>query len=209
MRPILILFFSLTLLINCKIKNEAQENIPAPPTNVQGPGHSLKASCFFKLDDKYSTVRDSAQIEEWLTEKSKVLLNTDSIPNIFHRNGGGPNGAQWNPGTDLYLAVLAKGSSMDKETPSIYINGSLYDQKSNQKEIGLFWYAIPLDYWEKQLTNIDSEAIGNLYSPELLAGAENGIIDLSAPLDEGQILKFEIHYKKETITRYFHIAFGE
>lgn len=83
---------------------------------------------FFKLDDKYSTEKDSLVINTWLKEKSIKILRKDSAENIFTQNGGGPNGSQWNPATDLYIAVSTASNELT-EVPKIYVNGKLHQKQ--------------------------------------------------------------------------------
>ena len=57
----------------------------------------LASYCFYELDNKYSAEKNNQVINNWLNKKSNFVLSNETIDNIFDHNGGGPNGAEWNP----------------------------------------------------------------------------------------------------------------
>ncbi|GGX34091.1 hypothetical protein GCM10007384_38430 [Aquimarina muelleri] len=168
----------------------------------------LASYCFFKLDDKYSIEEDNLIINTWLKEKSQVLLKNDSIPNIFSQNGGGPNGAQWNPSTDLYIAILTHYKE-STEIPKLYINEKLYKKQVYPFSSHLIWYEVKQSFWEQEVKEIDSSDIQKMYPSEFLNGISAGEFNPVADLKYGKILKFEISYKKEKLTKFFHATYGE
>ena len=101
----------------------------------------LNAYCFLKLDDKYSTEKDSLVINTWLKERSLEIQTNNSIVNIFTQNGGGSNGSQWNPATDLYIAISIPLNELT-EIPKLYVNGELYQNQIYIFTPHLSWYAV-------------------------------------------------------------------
>lgn len=219
MKSSLIIISILFLLFSCKGNINENENleketpntsdrldlIPEPDKELREAYeksivHKLNTFCFFKLDDKYSVEKDSLVIMNWLNEKSLAIIQNDTLVNIFNQEGGGPNGAQWNPSTDLYIGI-SLGSDEFTEIPKLYINGKLFEEETQQQSPNLVWYVLNQDFWNKEVIEIDS--------PEYLREIENGNFKIEDNLLSGEIFKIEITYKDESLIKYFHAAYGE
>ncbi|WP_378172394.1 hypothetical protein [Aquimarina sp. SS2-1] len=209
MRLTLVTFLTIWVLISCQGNKKGNSTITKSILNSEkGIEQKLNAYCFFKLDDKYSTEKDSLVINTWLKEKSITILTNDSIDNVFSQNGGGPNGAQWNPSTDLYIAISTSSNELD-EIPKLYMNGKLYQKLVYKYRPHLIWYVLKQDFWEREIRKINSSDVKKMYSLQLLNGIENGKFNKMVDLDYGEILKFEITYKEEKLTKFFHATYGE
>lgn len=210
-RTTIVLFM---ILMSCKsdpkTKNESKSSaaVKETITSKKPINKGLSSYCFFKLDDKYSTENDSITIKKWLEEKSQVILKSDSIENIFSQNGGGPNGAQWNPATDLYVAIATTSDELT-ELPKLYVNGKLYKKRSLAYTPALIWYVLSQDFWENEVRKIDSLDIKQMYTPEFLNGIEKGEFNPATDLDYGEILRIEISYGEDKLTKFFHATYGE
>lgn len=163
--------------------------------------------CFYKLDDKYAIEIDSLKIDDWLKTKTDSIIKNYKIKNIFDRNGGGPNNAEWNSATDLYLAVLNPTNKTNSNI-KLLINEVNYD-RIILKNQNIVWYVIPQKYWKQKIRKIDSTDIKNMYSKAFLKGIRNEEFYPSAPLGYGKILKFDILNDKSKQTKYFHVTYGE
>ena len=195
--------------ISCKgNKIEHHKTLEKVSNSEIAKKQEVKAYCFFELDDKYSEDKDSLVIKNWLKEESRLILKNDTIGNVFGQNGGGPNGAQWNPSTDLYVAIL-KPSNELHELPKLYLNGKSFTNQFYKYSPVLSWYLVKQDFWEQELREIDATDIKKMFSSEILRGIETGEYFPMTPLNYGEILKFEIRYKEEALTKFFHATYGE
>lgn len=197
------------MLISCQ--GNKKENPPILKEIVNSEKdieQKLNSYCFYELDYKYSTEKDSLIINTWLKEKSLAILKNDSLENIFSQNGGGPNGSQWNPFSNLYIAISIPSDELT-EIPKLYVNGKLYKKQIYKYSSYLIWYVIKQDFWEREIRDIDSIDVKKMYSPEFLSGVKNGKINTLVDLNYGEILKFEISYKKEKLTNFFYATYGE
>ncbi|MCX2764810.1 hypothetical protein [Aquimarina muelleri] len=209
MKVIIVHFLIVLVFMSCQRNKKENPTIIKRIENVEkNVEQKLASYCFFKLDDKYSIEEDNLIINTWLKEKSQVLLKNDSIPNIFSQNGGGPNGAQWNPSTDLYIAILTHYKE-STEIPKLYINEKLYKKQVYPFSSHLIWYEVKQSFWEQEVKEIDSSDIQKMYPSEFLNGISAGEFNPVADLKYGKILKFEISYKKEKLTKFFHATYGE
>ena len=210
MRISLVVGILLSLVISCQRIDGSKPNITGNTELKQVENASPIAYCFFKLDDKYSTENDPLIINKWLKRKSDLILKNKSIDNIFNHNGGGPNGAEWNPSTDLYIAILspsiAKGSA---ENHQLFMNTKVYEQKILAYSPDLIWYNVKQDFWEDQLRTIDPSDIAEMYSNEFLEDIKTGSFEPVTELNYGEIIKFEVLLKSDTVSYFFHAAYGE
>lgn len=174
-------------------------------TNIK---QKIEAYCFYKLDDKYSIEKDSLAINSWLKEKSKLILKNDSIESIFNQNGGGPNGAEWNPGTDLYIAIITSINT-STNVPKFSINGKSYSNKIYEYSPYLTWHKVKRGFWEKEIREIEYHDIENLFPVAFSDGIKNGEIDKNWVMEYGKILKFEFTYEEQKIINFFHATSGE
>lgn len=210
MRIALLITIILPLLISCQGKDEDKTNPIENTDSRQDENALLTSYCFYTLDDKYSTENDSLIINKWLKEKSDFILKNKSIDNIFTHNSGGPNGAEWNPSTDLYLAIVSQSNAKNSgEIHQLFINTKEYKQKILEYSPNLTWYKVERDFWENEVRAIDSLDIREMYSSDFLEDIKNGDFEPITDLNYGEILKFESVFNGDTLARFFHVTFGE
>lgn len=194
--------FFLFILVSCGSQSDESgttANLDLPDE----PKGELMAYCFYKLDDKYSETNQATEIEAWLTTKTDNLLLADFRGNLFDRNGAGPNGAEWNPSTDLYVALV--NASHEAE---VKVNDAVY--KADFTTIrGVYWFAIPLDDWQGRLKPISDEDVAVMFDKDNQTELATDEVELLQPTGIGEILKFEIKLDNQTAENYFHAAFGE
>lgn len=208
MNKLILLLISIVFISCNRSKKESPTGTINSTNSEKNIEQKLNAYCFFELDDKYSEEKDSLVINSWLKEKSLLVLKNDSITNIFDQDGGGLNGSQKNPFTDLYVAIMTP-SNESTEMPKLHLNGKLYEEQVYRHSPNLIWYAIKKEFWERELKNIDPAAIEKMYPPDYLKAIKNGEFSPNADLNEGEILEFEIIHKEEKITKFFHATYHE
>ena len=210
MKNLLLILFVSTVLISCSESNPDANHSPPVNQHTFVKETTFASWCFYKLDNKYSTENDSATIVKWLKEKSDQIINNTATNNIFNHNGGGPNGAEWNPSTDLYIAVQLPSPPEDlNENLSVLVNGKPYQQLFFEYDHGIFWYRIDQTFWENEIKTIDSTDIDKIYSPLYLKGINDGDFQPITELNYGEVLKFEIIYDTDTLVNFFHATYGE
>lgn len=179
-------------------KNEINSENPTP-LEEEVEVLSFAVHCFYGLDDKYAETTDAAKVADWIKEKSQTIRTQNISGDIFSNNGGGPNGAEWNASTALYLAIVTSAK------PVVTINDQPY-HNIIATDNGITWLEIPHDYWENALKDIEQADIEKMFSKELIAEREN---NKNMPLNVGQIMEFNIQANGNEATKYFHVAFGE
>lgn len=135
--------------------------------------------CFYKLNDKYAVESDRLKIDKWLKTKMDSITKNNALKNLFNRNGGGPNGSEWNPSTDLYFAIYQPSKKLNSNT-KLLINGNSYTNKVEQKNKNFTWYIIPRKYWKQKIRKIDSADIKSMYSETYLKEINDGEFQPSA-----------------------------
>ena len=183
-----------------QIQEDQVETLKTEPSEF-----GFNAFCFYKMDEKYSTEKDSLKIQQWMKDRSELLLTNDSFKNIFSSSGGGPNFAEWNPSTDLYIAVR------HPKTQPIHLtlNQKLPASDSFEFNEQLMWYKVQRSFWEKEARSIDSTDIPLLYVDTFLKEVELGIAHPLVGLDYGEVIRFDIWSGDKHIIEYFHAAYGE
>ncbi len=168
---------------------------------------------FYKIDDKYSIEKDSQEIRQWMHFKTEAIIANNIEYNLFDKGhqGGGPNNAEWNAGTDLYLAIR-RGGKINPQDLKISMNGSRFIPQSpyliQQDSNTVLWIPIPYEHWYKALRKIEKHDYKELYSEEFLAGINEGYTPV-APLNTGKIIELNFNTGKSGVTQYFHVAYGE
>ncbi len=209
MKLVIVFFLTFIVLISCKKTGKENSTIEKEIVDSEKKSvEKINSYCFYKLDDKYSTEKDSLIIINWLKKKSQIILENDSIQNIFYRNAGGPNGAEWNPATDLFIAVLTS-KNIPTGTPKIYINKKLHKYEFYNHSPNLTWYKVKYNIWKHNVKAIDSIDMKKMFSTQFLNSIKNGEFKPIVPLEYGKILRFDISYKKNRITKFFHATYGE
>jgi len=208
--PLVILF--LVLFLSCNRDGGRKNEVDEKDNIQQSASTQLASFCFYGLDDKYgdSNENDSGVVIDWLRKKSELILKSKSTDNIFSQPGGGPNGAEWNPSADLFVAILHSSPAKDStDVPKLLINGKRYEEVILEYNKNLTWYSIQRGFWENELRAIDAVDITKMYSSEFLNEVKNGNAHPVADLHYGEILKFEAVRRGDTLPSYFHAAYGE
>jgi hypothetical protein len=154
-------FISAVLFLGCsgndqKIKSDSvvpqkiiADTVPKikiiPPQKITENG----LAGFYVLNDKSAGTPDTAKLLPWLESflDSINQNNIDGSENLFN-NGGGPMGAQLNPGADLLFTAFFKGK-MDTSSLQFKINDfPVMKQKTGisiktEDEISICWFLIP------------------------------------------------------------------
>lgn len=168
---------------------------------------------FYKMDDKYSVEKDSQMIRQWIHSKTETIIANNIEFNLFDkdRQGGGPNNAEWNSATDLYLAISLPGK-INPEDLKILINGNQFIPRSpyltQEKPDTVLWVTIPYEHWYKSLRKIKKQEYKEIYNEDFLDGISDRNMP-SAPLNTGKIIKLNLNIEKSVSTHYFHVAYGE
>lgn len=212
MRVIKLHILILLVLFSCQ-ENKKEETVTEKEIDTEITDEIIEpdfnAYCFYNLDNKHSTEKDISKIKNWLDEKSEAILNDDSIHNIFNQNGGGINGAQKNPNSDLYIAITTPNRD-STEVPKLYLNGDLYENQVYAYNPNLTWCKVDMDLWDESLKEIESNDIEIMFSEEFSNQSDyNNQSTANEDLFIGQIIKFDITFKDKKLTKYFHAAFYE
>lgn len=197
-------FFSLTIIfLSCNgIKHGEAKN-----TEIRLPKKGLSVFCFYKMDDKYAETTDTAEIDNWLKEKNAQIINNVIVNDLFQHNGGGPNGAEWNPGTDLYVAIYQPAQYNNTD-----LTIKLNDQPVNESPLirsHIKWIVLPQRFWQKALSNIRNEDIEPLFGKKTVDEINRKEYIPAAPLKQGKIFKLTLQMAEMKQIKYFHADFGE
>jgi hypothetical protein len=110
--------------------------------------------CYYVLNDQYAGSPDSSRLLQWLNPFVQNLSETGIVTSkTLFGEGGGPNGAQWNPGADLLVAVYVNGKPEVKKN-SYQVNS--YDMRkfphgvkfSEKGNAAVCWFIIPMSSWQ-------------------------------------------------------------
>jgi len=195
--------FILFLIISC------QGQIDQPIEDVEDikeiiPPAQLEAYCFYQLDDKYCEVTDSSVIQNWQDDKSTALSHHDVRGNLFEQKGGGPNGAEWNPSTTLYLVV-------NQYTLNFKFLQNNLEYKYRSELIGGYtWISLSQNEWEERLVDVTDEHWKNMFPDGPTNESDDlGLAGAIQPPKTGQVLPFTFVMNQDSTTYYFYAAFGE
>lgn len=174
--------------------NNADSNVNLAP---------LAVYCFYKLDDKYCEVSDETEIDNWLENKTTSISHNDIRGDLFQHQGGGPNGAEWNPSTDLYIAVNRELNAFE-----IQFNAKKLELEKEAIE-GLTWMIVPMTTWFEELTQITEQDWEQMF-PNGSTSEDPENIELGIqPPRVGELIKISVLSADQNIDRYFYAAFGE
>jgi hypothetical protein len=129
--------------------------------------------CYYMMDDKYESTPEPSKKTEWIQNKLKEIEKKGGIKeNLFDYNGGGPNGAEWNPSNDLLLIATFKPGE-EYDTTLVMLNDQYskipvfhyYPQKSKGD---IFYAVVPRKQWEKKLRSITESDFNDLYKKKNL-----------------------------------------
>jgi hypothetical protein len=144
-------------------------------------GYAQSLQLRYALDDKYADV-ESDSLDRWIL--TSLQTPGDEIFNLLQAHGGGPQGAEWNPSTDLIYFVYGID---DHTLPNCLLNGTPV-QLSILKTADACAMVLPFEVW------IDALQPLNESNAESVIGGE---------------FDFEIHFANAQFKSSFHAAFGE
>ena len=162
---------------------------------------TVEMHCFYPMDDKYHESTDKVELDNWVNQKNQSILVGELKFDLFDRNGGGPNGAEWNASTDLCLVIRSN------QDYTISLNGEVY----NEERINLGtmdWIVVKRSFWESHLRKMEHEDKKIMF-PEGIPLEETFPIIPIEEMGFGEVIKFELTTADTTLIKYFHVAFGE
>lgn len=168
---------------------------------------SYNVYAFYALDDKTAMDNDAVNIMSWLQKKSESLEKGKVTYDLFdeNRNGGGPNGAEWNPEADMYVAT----NVAFQESLNIRINDTVFDQVVYEAN-GYKWFLLEQNYWVNAFQEIKADDIKNLYTQDYIIKNQSGAINTVGELDLGVFFEILIYVDgKEWRKEYFHAIHAE
>lgn len=195
--------FILFLIVSC------QGQIDQPTENLEEtkeiiPPAQLEAYCFYKLDDKYCEVTDPAVIQNWKEDKSAALTHHDIRGNLFEHNGGGPNGAEWNPSTDLFIAVNQYMANF------VLLQNQLEYKYMSELIGGYTWISLSQNEWEARLVDVSDKHWKDMFPNGPKNESDDfGLGNAIQPPKTGQVLPLTFVMNEDSATYYFYSAFGE
>lgn len=225
----IIILALLSILHSCTSSTQGDKN---PETKIQDsltqkdsllksishPAFESKIACYYELDDKYSDISDTSEINKWWSNKLENIKQSGIDNDIFSKEGGGPNGAEWNSNADLYFAgMFGISDQYKKNKVSISLNNKFIDvEKFNIQSYSkdmLVSFMIPKEVWKAALRSVTPEDYIPLYGKEQVDMYNNDETVFAAPLNTGEVFTIGITIKTATgelnTTEYFHIAYGE
>ena len=195
--------FILFLIVSC------QGQVDQPSENLEGrkeiiPPAQLEAYCFYKLDDKYCEVTDQAVIQNWKKDKSAALSHHDIRGNLFEHKGGGPNGAEWNPSTDLFIVV-------NQYTVNFLLLQNQLEYKYMSELIdGYTWISLSQNEWEERFVDVTGEHWKEMFPNGPTNESDDfGLGNAIQPPKTGQVLPLTFLINEDSTTYYFYAAFSE
>lgn len=89
------------------------------------------------------------------------------------------------------------------------VNEKLYDKTIYNYSPNLIWYRVKQDFWEQEIRAIDATNVNAMYSKDYLNDIKNGEFKPVVALTYGEILKFDISYNEQKLTKFFYATYGE
>lgn len=176
----------------------------------------LSIGCYYKLDDKYSESEDTTEINNWWRKKLLEFECNGFQNNLFANKGGGPNGAEWNSSTDLYIAAtidkILENETIELELNKKKVSGIKFLKYIPNYKIGtIIYFKLPKALWERHLRKIDANDFEGIYGKENVESLKKNSI---TPLETGKTVEITINIQNGktssfTLTDFFHIAYGE
>lgn len=195
--------FILLLIVSCQ--GNTEKSTEETTILDELPNQSdLKAYCFYKLDDKYCEVSDSTLIQNWKADKSAALKHNDVRGNLFEHKGGGPNGAEWNPSTSIYIVVNQYNTNFE------LLQNDLQYKYVTEVVDGYTWISITQSEWEERLVDITDKDWQVMFpNGPVQQSDEFGLQGAVQPPKTGQVIHFSFTNVSENQSYYFYAAFGE
>jgi hypothetical protein len=175
----------------------------------------VSMGCYYKLDDKYSESEDTAAINSWWQKKLQGIVSSGFQNSLFADQGGGPNGAEWNASTDLYIAAtldqVPQAAPIRLLLNNKQVHGIRFFSYIPGNTSGAIIYCrLPKAVWEKQLRKITPADFDGIYEKENVESLRQSSV---APLETGKVLEISLHIqagkRSYELTDFFHIAYGE
>jgi hypothetical protein len=176
----------------------------------------LDVGCYYKLDDKYSESKDTAEINNWWRKKLTGFERNGFQNNLFAGKGGGPNGAEWNSSTDLYVVAtlnkILKDETIELELNKEKVSEIQFLKYIPKNKIGEIIYCVlPKIVWEKYLRKINANDLEGIYGKENIEALKR---NSAVPLETGKVVEITINIKNSKTclfsrTAFFHVAYGE
>jgi len=170
---------------------------------------------YYVQDSKYDVCSTKQEYEKWENDLIAKIKQSGIKENLFaHKNGGGPNGAQWNPQGNLFIIATFddKGASSKAKAYSVKILLNDIEQKekiswhSSNNKSHIFSFVLSRVTWEKYLRKIKPQDYPFIYSRpinELYPGPEVGeVFDLKVNIYQKSKQTIKLH-------KVFFAAFGE
>lgn len=188
-----IVLFIAILVTACQTKTKKFKMIP----NVYA---------FYSLDDKATMAADSLEVLNWLQKKSEALKNGNVQGNLFdaNRRGGGPNGGEWNPAADIYLAINGARAPVELRIKETHFNQVIY--RAN----GFQWLKLSRNDWIHAFDEIQPEDLEKIYSKSYIEKKNSGELSTPAALTVGEFFEIVIYIGgKEWRREAFHAVHAE
>ncbi|MEM7039807.1 MAG: hypothetical protein AAF570_22735 [Bacteroidota bacterium] len=142
---------------------------------------------YYELDEKYFTANDSnpsALVRGWLQlkiEEIEVNGMSEDRNLLRNRGGGGPNGAHWNPSTNLWLFARITPDIEGEFDTQIILNdqrlpipSTVYPCEDPEQECQIIVAFIPYKAWFHRLRLIREEELPMRYTKDQLKAYETG-----------------------------------
>ncbi len=193
--------FILFLMISC------QGQVDQPAEAVEETKElirqaELEAYCFYKLDDKYCETTDPAVIQNWQEDKAVALAHHDIRGNLFEHKGGGPNGAEWNPSTTIYIVVNQYPLNFK------FLLNDVEHKVMSEIIGGYTWISLSQGEWEERLVDVADEHWAEMF-PNGPITEPDGFGSALQPPKTGQVLPLTFVMNEDSTKFYFYAAFGE
>lgn len=195
--------FILSLIVSC------QGQIDKPLEGTEDTKEiisqaQLEAYCFYKLDDKYCEVTDPTVLLNWQEDKTAALSHHDIRGNLFEHKGGGPNGAEWNPSTDLFIVVNQYTANF------VLLQNQLEYECMSELIGGYTWISLSQNEWVERLVDVTDEHWKDMFPNGPTSESDDfGLENAIQPPKTGQVLPLTFVMNEDSTTYYFYAAFGE
>lgn len=177
-------------------------------------------SKYAEIDSLYST----ENINKWWNNHLEYMEEITHKNPIYPNSGGGPNGAEWNAHTNLYVSAYfpidhhLDFNKIDTSSVKVSINGSIVDNSLIKmrcyRNTIMIYFVLDKHFWTDLLRSIEPKDYSLLYGKEYLKEIEKGERIPISSLNTGQVLKAVIEINlpnknRKNVIGYYHIVYGE
>lgn len=133
------------------------------PSSLNTPPPTGSLECYYQLDDNWSVSTNNTELAAWEKEKLAVIFEKGLANGILNSPGGGPNGAQWNPETNLFCVAQIPAVKKDEiKTIAVSLNAKQITPAFNKTQSGkdvfvTFW--LPKATWQKAARKSGSQEV--------------------------------------------------